>query len=343
MPVSQVPARTWVSRVEPSHFDAATAYVSFDGHRNSNFKPYVFKTTDFGATWTNITGNLPQRDPVYVVKEDLRNPSLLFVGTEFGVYATIDGGARWHKMMTDMPTVAVHDLVIHPRDNDLIAATHGRSLWILDDITPLQQLTPAVLAADAHAFTNRVATIWKAISRGATRGHLLFQGRNPLTIAQRPPANSPSELQNSATVTFYVAKAPAGPAKIEITSADARTFTADVPVTVGINRYFWPLRFGAAPAGGGGGGRGGGGRGGGGRGGGGQAAAGDPAGRAGGAPGRAGGAPVDPDAPPPIPQGGAGAAAIAGPGTYRVKITVGEKVVNTTVVVRADPDAARVR
>ena len=345
IPVAQVPARTWVSRVEPSHFDPSTAYVSFDGHRNSNFKPYVFKTTDFGATWTNITGNLPQRDPVYVVKEDLRNPSLLFVGTEFGVYATIDGGTRWHKMMTDMPTVAVHDLVIHPRDNDLIAATHGRSLWILDDITPLQQLTPAVLAADAHAFTNRVATIWKAISRGATRGHLLFQGRNPLTIAQRPPANSPSELQNSATVTFYVAKAPAGPAKIEITSADARTFTADVPVTVGINRYFWPLRFGAAPVGGGGGGRAGGGRGGtgrgGGRGGGQAGAAGDPAGRATGA-GRAGGA-ADPDAPPQVPQGGGGAAAIAGPGTYRVKITVGAKVVNTTVVVRADPDAARVR
>ena len=105
----------------------------------------------------------------------------------------------------------MHDLVIHPRDGDLIAATHGRSLWILDDITPLQQLTPAVLASDAHAFSNRVATIWKAISRGATRGHLLFQGRNPLTIAQRPPANSPSELQNSATVSFYVGKAPAGP------------------------------------------------------------------------------------------------------------------------------------
>ena len=103
---------------------------------------------------------------------------------------------------------------------------------ILDDINA--QLTPAVLAADAHAFTNRVATIWKAISRGATRGHLLFQGRNPLTIAQRPPANSPSELQNSATISPYVAAAPAGPAKIEITSADARTFTADVPVRVGM-------------------------------------------------------------------------------------------------------------
>ncbi len=318
IPVSQVPTRTWVSRVEPSHFDAGTAYVSFDGHRNSNFKPYVFKTTDFGATWTSISSNLPQRDPVYVVKEDLKNPSLLFVGTEFGVYASINGGAAWHKMMTDMPTVAVHDLVIHPRDNDLIAATHGRSLWILDDITPLQQLTPAVLAADAHAFSNRVATVWKAVSRGATRGHLLFQGRNPLTIAQRPPANSPSELVNSATVSFFVGKVPAGPAKIEIVSADgARTFTADIPVMQGINRYFWPLSFAAAGGGGG---------------------------RAGGR--GAAAAAADPDAPPPVPQGGGrggGGAAAAGPGTYRVKLTIGDKVINTTMVVRADPEAARVR
>ena len=81
----------------------------------------------------------------------------------------------------------VHDLVIHPREADLIAATHGRSLWILDDITPLQQLTPAVLESDVHMFRNKVATIWNAISRGATRGHLMFPGRNPLTIAQRPP------------------------------------------------------------------------------------------------------------------------------------------------------------
>jgi photosystem II stability/assembly factor-like uncharacterized protein len=328
IPVAQVPARTWVSRVEPSHFDAGTAYVSFDGHRTSNFKPYVFKTTDYGATWTSITSNLPQRDPVYVIKEDLKNPSLLFVGTEFGAYASIDGGAQWHKMMTGMPTVAVHDLVIHPRDNDLIAATHGRSLWILDDITPLQQLTPTVLASSAHAFSNRVATIWKAVSRGATRGHLLFQGRNPLTIAQRPPANSPSELQNSATVSFYVGTVPAGPAKIEITSNDGtRTFTADIPVKQGINRYFWPLSFAAA----GGGGRGGGGAGGGGR-----------AGGRGAAPTT----PVDPDAPPPIQgggRGGGGAGAAAGPGTYRVKLTIGDTVVNTTLVVRADPDAGRVQ
>jgi hypothetical protein len=288
---------------------------------------------------------------VYVVKEDLKNPSLLFVGTERGVYASVDGGGRWEPLTTDLPVVAVHDLVIHPRDGDLIAATHGRSLWILDDISPLQQLSPAVLAADAHAFSNRVATIWKAISRGATRGHLLFQGRNPLTIAQRPPANSPGELQNSATVSFYVGKAPAGPAKIEITAADGRTTSADVPVTTGINRYFWPLSFGGGGGGRGGGGQRGGGGGGGGRGGRGgdppvAAAAGAAAAGAGAAAGgdagagqrgrgaRGGGDAPDPDAPPAM---GGGGNAAAGPGTYRVKITVGDKVLNTVVVVRADP------
>jgi photosystem II stability/assembly factor-like uncharacterized protein len=351
IPAAAVPQRTWVSRVEPSHFDLATAYVSFDGHRNDNFKPYVFRTTDFGKTWTNITANLPANEPVYVVKEDLKNPSLLFVGTERGVYASVDGGGRWEPLTTDLPVVAVHDLVIHPRDGDLIAATHGRSLWILDDISPLQQLSPAVLAADAHAFSNRVATIWKAISRGATRGHLLFQGRNPLTIAQRPPANSPGELQNSATVSFYVGKAPAGPAKIEITAADGRTTSADVPVTTGINRYFWPLSFGGGGGGRGGGGQRGGGGGGGGRGGRGgdppvAAAAGAAAAGAGAAAGgdagagqrgrgaRGGGDAPDPDAPPAM---GGGGNAAAGPGTYRVKITVGDKVLNTVVVVRADP------
>jgi photosystem II stability/assembly factor-like uncharacterized protein len=312
LPTSQVPARTWVSRVEPSRYDAGTAYVSFDAHRTGNFKPYVFRSTDYGATWTNITSNLPQRDPVYVVKEDLKNPNLLFVGTEFGVYATIDGGGSWHRMMTGMPTVAVHDLVIHPRDNDLVAGTHGRSLWILDDITPLQQLTPAVLASPAHAFDNRVATIWKAVSRGATRGHLLFQGRNPLTIAQSPPLNSPTELRNSATVSFYVGNRSVTTAQVEITSSDAaRTFTTDIPVQQGINRYFWPLTFAAQGGGARGGGRGG------------AAAAGAARGGGGGR--------------------GGGAAAAAGPGTYRVKLTIGDRVVNSVIVVRPDPGAARVQ
>lgn len=338
IPTSQVPARTWVSRVEPSRYEIGTAYVTFDAHRTGNFKPYVFRTADFGATWTNITSNLPPRDPVYVIKEDLKNPNLLFVGTEFGAYASVDAGATWHRM-PGLPTVAVHDLVIHPRDNDLIAATHGRSLWILDDITPLQQLTPAVLASGAHAFSNRTATIWRAVSRGATRGHMLFQGRNPLTMSQSAPLNSPTEIRNSATVSFYVGNASVSTAKIEIASSDgARTFTTDIPVQQGINRYFWPLSF-AAPGAGGGRGRGGAG------GAGGVGGAGGGRGRGAGGQGAAAAA-ADPDAPPPMPPQagrGGGAGAAAGPGTYRVKLTIGDQVVNSVIVVRPDPNAVRVQ
>ena len=323
IPTSLVPAGTWVSRVEPSHFDPATVYVSFDGHRTDNFNPYILKSTDYGRTWTSLTAGFPQKEPVYVVKEDLKNPRLLFAGTEFGVYASVDGGTSWRKLGVGFPTVAVHDLVIHPRDGDLIAATHGRSLWILDDISPLQQLTPDVLQSDVHLFRNKVATIWNAVSRGATRGHLLFQGRNPLTIAHRPPANSPSELANSATITFYLAKAPEGPVQLEIASLDGtRTATLNVTAAQGINRYYWDMRFAAAGGRGGGGGRGGDqGR---------AAGAGDQ-GRGRGA-GGGGGAEAG-DAPPQAPQG----AASAGPGTYRVRLAVGGKTLTTSLIVRADP------
>ena len=350
IPRTLVPPGTWVSRVEPSHFDAGTAYVSFDGHRRDDFKPYVLKTTDFGRTWTAIVGNLPAKSPVYVIKEDLKNPNLLFAGNEIGPYASIDGGASWRRL-NGMPIVPVHDLVIHPREGDLIAATHGRSLWILDDITPLQQLTPAVLESDAHLFQNKVATIWNAISRGATRGHLMFQGRNPLTIRQQAPANSPSELTNSATISFYLKSAPAEPVQMEISSMDgARTVTLNVPATAGINRYFWDMRFERGAAGDGG------------RGGGGAAEVAEAGGRrarrwrCGGRPPvgvagrgrrrgrscgwrrqRAGGAAVPRAAIPmrrkPAPQQGGGGA-VAAPGTYRVKLTVGGKTLTTTLTVR---------
>jgi len=306
------PAGTWVSRVTPSRYDAGTAYVSFDGHRNDDFKPYIFKTTDYGRTWTNRSGNLPANHPVYVVTEDLRNPNLLFVGTEFAAYCSVDGGRSYHRLMNGLPTVAVHDLIIHPREGDLIAATHGRSIWILDDITPLQQLTDAVLAADAHLFNNKVATKWRGISRGATRGHFLFMGRNPLSITRRPPSNNPGELQNSAAIHFWLQHAPSGPVQIEVSTGDGtQKFTADVQAAQGINRYYWPLRFNppaGQPVAGGAGGRGGRGAGGGGGGGG--------------------------------PFGGGPEVAA---GSYRVRLTVAGKTYEGTVAVREDPDAKAIQ
>src|SRR5471032_2865722 len=146
-----LPKNAWVTSIEPGHFDAGTAYVTFDLHTFGDMRPYVFRTTDFGQRWTPLTeGGSPVRGYAHIVKEDLVNPSLLFLGTEMGLWVSIDGGQQWAQYKGgQLPNVAVRDLVIHPRDNDLVIATHGRGIWIVDDIAPLRALTPAVLASDA--------------------------------------------------------------------------------------------------------------------------------------------------------------------------------------------------
>ena len=138
----------WVSRVIASHHDPATAYVTVTGYRHDDFKPFVWKTTDTGATWTPIAGNLPN-EAVNVIREDRRNQNLLFVGTDFGVYGSLDGGKTWNRMRNGMTTNPVHDLAIHPRAQELIVGTHGRGIFIAD-ISGLQALTPQVLTNDAH-------------------------------------------------------------------------------------------------------------------------------------------------------------------------------------------------
>jgi len=148
--VPGVPKLIYVSRITPSAFAEGTVYAAFDGHRSDDVKPWVYASTDFGETWRSISTNLPNGS-VYVIKEDLKNQNLLYAGTEFGLYVSVDRGASWSRWK-GMPTVAVYDLVIHPRDNDLILATHGRSIMVFDDITPLQQLTPAALSAASHVF-----------------------------------------------------------------------------------------------------------------------------------------------------------------------------------------------
>ncbi len=153
----------WVSRVEPSHHEPGTAYVSYTGFRNDDFKPYLYKTTDYGATWTSIAANLPP-GPVNVIREHFANPDLLFVGTDFGVFVSIDGGGSWTAMKNNMPTVPVHDLQIQPRENDLIVATHGRGIYIMD-ITALAGLTPAVLAESAHFFQPESKVRWVGSDR----------------------------------------------------------------------------------------------------------------------------------------------------------------------------------
>ena len=148
-----VPEGTYVSRVEPSRHDAQRVYVSFDGHRTNDFTPYVYVSDDGADSFRSIAAGLPTGAPdfVHVVREDPRNENLLFVGTDVGVYASLDRGTTWRRFMESLPAVPVHDLRIHPRDRELIAGTHGRSIWIVD-IAPLQDLTAQVLADGAAAF-----------------------------------------------------------------------------------------------------------------------------------------------------------------------------------------------
>ena len=135
----------WVSRIIASHHNAGTAYVSYTGRRRDDFRPFVYKTTDFGRSWKSISSNLPVDEPVNVIREDHKNPNLLFVGTEKAVHVSLNGGDRWIRMQNNMPTAGVHDIVIHPRENDLVVGTHGRGSYIAD-ISPLQELKPEVLA-----------------------------------------------------------------------------------------------------------------------------------------------------------------------------------------------------
>jgi photosystem II stability/assembly factor-like uncharacterized protein len=148
----------WVSRVHASPHDPGTAFVTYTGYRRDDFRPFVYKTTDYGQTWISIASNLPNA-PINVIKQDYKNPNLLFVGTEFNVYVSIDGGNNWSLMKGDMPTQPVHDLVIHPRENDLVVATHGRGIFITD-ITVFQELNPEVLAKDIHLFDIESKVRW---------------------------------------------------------------------------------------------------------------------------------------------------------------------------------------
>ncbi len=242
--IPDVPAKLWVSHVEASPHAAGTAYVSFDGHRSDNFGTWVFKTTDYGTTWTNIATRLPADQPVHVLAADRKNPRLLFAGTEFGVFVTLDGGSSWRPLMQGMPTVAVHDLVIHPRDNDLIAGTHGRGLYVLDDITPLQQLTTAIQASDVHVFEQRQATWWVDQSRGGQFGDDTFAGRNPSSV--RPPgaAMDRAKIVNTPVITWYLGGAPSGSVTLSIRSLDGKLArTLSVPAKAGITRLAWDGRF----------------------------------------------------------------------------------------------------
>jgi len=177
--VPGVPRNTWVAAVVASRHAAGTVYLAFDGHQADDYANYLFKSTNRGESWTSIVGDLPPERTIHALLEDPRNPNVLYLGTEFGLYVTLDGGAHWIAMQGGMPTVPVNDLVIQPRENDLVLATHGRGIWIFDQVHALQELTDGVRQQPGHLFTVAPATAVRLTSSKAHAGDMLFRGENP--------------------------------------------------------------------------------------------------------------------------------------------------------------------
>ncbi len=219
-----------IARIEPSHFDPATCYVAVDNHRNDDWKPYLFKTTDYGKTWTSVVGDLPGKGNINALREDYDNPNLLFVGTEFGLFVTLDGGREWKKFMTGLPSVRVDDILIHPRDRDLILATHGRSIWICDDITPLEQMGEASKTSgnrDVTLFDPRPAIEWKNnLENQRHVKNVEFVGRNP---------------QGGTAITVW-AKSDMGMGKLDFLENNKVMSTMEMPIKAGMNRVQWAMR-----------------------------------------------------------------------------------------------------
>ena len=221
-----VPAGSYVSRIEPSPHDSLSFFVTFDNHRNGDFKPYVFMTTDDGKSFRSIAANLPSDgvNYVHVIRQDLVNPDLLFLGMDVGAFVSVNRGQSWQRFMTGLPTVPVHDLRIHPRDHELIAATHGRGIWIVD-INALQQLTPRVMAEDVHLFEPATAFEYgDPPVEGQSQGQMTFE-------APSPPYGA---------VIAYRLAARQSQVKVVITNAAGDTLQSlNGPGAPGINRVAW--------------------------------------------------------------------------------------------------------
>jgi photosystem II stability/assembly factor-like uncharacterized protein len=230
--IAGLPKNAWVSYIDAGHFDEGTAYASFDLHTFGDMRPYAYRTSDFGVTWTPLVApDGPVRGFAHVIREDLVDKDLLFLGTEVGLWISIDGGKQWAQYKGgDLPNVAVRDLAIHPRDNDLVIATHGRGIWIVDDITPLRALTPETLGKEA-VFLQGGPVVQRIRARGGwSNGDAEFTGPNP---------------PGDAVITYYQKKRHIfGDLTIGVYDADGKLL-GSIPSSKrrGINRVTWPMRL----------------------------------------------------------------------------------------------------
>ena len=223
------PENYWISRVFASHHEDGTAYVSKSGFRRDDFRPFLYKTTDFGETWTEIKGNLPDK-PINVIFEDRRNPNLLFLGNDKGVYVSIDGGQSWMYLRSNMPTIAVHDLLVHPRENDLVVGTYGRGLYITD-ISPLQELNDEVLSKDVHLFQIESKSQWMP----RPWGNYGLYGDRHLSTPNEP---------NAIVINYYLKNRTQDGVRITITEPSGRVLSRlNGSAESGINRVLWNMRI----------------------------------------------------------------------------------------------------
>ncbi len=261
-----VPEHTWIPHVEPSKFDPATAFVVLEDHRRSNWTPYAFRTDDFGATWTSlVTDNIDGY--VLVIAQDPVDENLLFLGTEFGLYVSQDGGASWMKWTHGVPTASVMDLIVHPRDHDLIIATHGRGIYILDDIRPLRSASAEVLAKPLHLFELPPAQQYRPFfppgGLFAMQGEFLGENRPygaMITYSVHPeeqqegeegeetPAGPPADAPSPEMLAMAEMMGMAGPGggpQVDITITDSsgkKVRSMKGPAKAGLNRAVRNLR-----------------------------------------------------------------------------------------------------
>jgi hypothetical protein len=228
--IPNLPPWGTVGNIEPSRYDAGTAYLTVDLHQVNNRDPFVYKTTDFGRTWRAITNGIPRSMLSYAhcIREDPVRRGLLYLGTENAIYVSFDDGDNWQSLQTNMPHAPVYWIAVQEHFNDLVIATYGRGFWILDDLSPLQQLTPQVTGTDAQLFPPRAAYRFRDITQEAS-------SFNDPTTGQNPPYG--------AAINYYLRTPPAGDVTVSILDGSNQVIrTLAAPKAAGLNRIYWDLR-----------------------------------------------------------------------------------------------------
>ena len=230
--IKGLPEYSWISKIHASEHNAGTAIIVVDQHRMNDFRPYIFMTDDFGKTWKKITSNLPSNDYVKVVRQDPHNPNLLFAGMEHGIFASWNLGKSWEKINNNLPNVSVRDLRIQARDRDLVVATHGRGVFILDDIHPIEELKNSI-GKPIHLFPIREATLWNMYWRIENLGDRTYAAKNP---------------EYGTYINFSLHKDAKSPVNIDILDKNGSLVTSleMKEAKKGINRVVWDLGYDAA-------------------------------------------------------------------------------------------------